>query len=105
RIVRRPLSASTPVLNPEAPEFADAPIAMPPSTQAPAGNIATAPARAGRRLDMVRTPSTASSAGVRVVPGQLPTFERSYLIREMRQIFLTAGSLLALIIVLTFILR
>jgi hypothetical protein len=37
--------------------------------------------------------------------GQLPTFERSYLVDEMKRIAITAGGLLALIIVLTFVLR
>jgi hypothetical protein len=37
--------------------------------------------------------------------GQLPTFERAYLVDELRRIALTAGSLLALIIVLALTLR
>jgi len=37
--------------------------------------------------------------------GQLPTFERSYLVNELRQIGLTAAGLLAFIVVLTVILR
>jgi len=41
---------------------------------------------------------------LRSVPG-LPSFDRSYLTSELRQIALTAGSLLALIIVLAVVLR
>jgi hypothetical protein len=44
-------------------------------------------------------------AAIRVIPGQLPTFERAYLVKELRQILLTAGSLLAVIIALSFVLR
>jgi hypothetical protein len=39
------------------------------------------------------------------VPGQLPVFERAYLVGELRRIALTAGSLLAIIIVLAIVLR
>ena len=37
--------------------------------------------------------------------GQLPTFERGYLVDELRRIAITAGGLLALIIVLAVVLR
>jgi hypothetical protein len=37
--------------------------------------------------------------------GQLPTFERGYLVEELRRIAMTAGSLLALIVVLAVVLR
>jgi hypothetical protein len=37
--------------------------------------------------------------------GQLPTFERAYLVEEMRRIGITSGVLLAFIIVLTILLR
>jgi hypothetical protein len=70
------------------------------STVAP---TASAPQRQHRRLDQVRGVETAG--GVRIVPGQLPTFERRYLVRELRQIGLISSSLLALIIALTVILR
>ena len=42
---------------------------------------------------------------MRTVPGQLPVFERPFLLAELRRIFFMAGALLALIIVLTVILR
>jgi hypothetical protein len=41
----------------------------------------------------------------RVVPGQLPTFERAYLMSELRRTFFISAALLALIIVLTIVLR
>ena len=49
--------------------------------------------RAEGRLVVVRT------------AGQLPTFERAYLVNELRQIAFTAAGLLAFIIVLTIVLR
>ena len=51
------------------------------------------PRRAEARLAVVRS------------AGQLPTFERAYLVNELRQIALTATGLLAFIIVLTIVLR
>jgi hypothetical protein len=59
--------------------------------------------RPARRLELLR--SSRDQATVRVVPGQLPTFERAYLVGELRRIALTAGALLAVIIVLAFVLR
>jgi hypothetical protein len=64
------------------------------------GPVETRPAR---RLELLR--SSREQASVRVVPGQLPTFERAYLVGELRRIALTAGSLLAVIIVLALVLR
>jgi hypothetical protein len=57
----------------------------------------------GRRLELVTRDR--EQTVVRVIPGQLPTFERSYLISELRRIGMISGSLLALIIVLTVLLR
>ncbi len=62
-----------------------------------------APVRTGRRLEQLR--SQEAPMGVRIAPGQLPTFERTYLVRELRQIGAISGSLLAVIIVLSFVLR
>jgi hypothetical protein len=59
--------------------------------------------RAGRRLEQVTR--TRDQLTTRIVPGQLPTFERSYLVSELRRIAIISTSLLALIIVLTFVLR
>jgi len=50
-------------------------------------------------------PRPSARPGSARVAGQLPTFERAYLIEELRRISITAGSLLALIIVLTILLR
>jgi hypothetical protein len=65
---------------------------------------ASSPARAGRRMGALRVPEERSIAA-RAVPGQLPTFERAYLMRELRQIGTISMALLALIVVLTVILR
>ena len=72
-----------------------------------AGPIAPAAPRVGRRVGSLRTPLDRSEgvAAARMNPGQLPTFERAYLMRELRQIGIISTSLLALIIVLTIILR
>ena len=87
------------------PVFADPPIANLPHMAA-VGAVDTRPqmeARRRRRLELVRG-GTEAVAG-RTIPGQLPTFDRSYLVHELRQILLTAGSLLAVIIVLALVLR
>jgi len=70
------------------------------------GAATVATARTGRRLSSLRAPQERTIApGIRAIPGQLPTFERAYLMRELRQIAIVSSSLLALIIVLTIILR
>ncbi len=69
---------------------------------APVARRAAQP-RPGRRLELVTR--TRDSVSLRAIPGQLPTFERSYLVRELRQITLTAGVLLAVIIALSLVLR
>jgi hypothetical protein len=56
-----------------------------------------------RRLEVLR--SSREPGAVRVVPGQLPTFERAYLVNELRRITLTAGLLFAVIVGLAFLLR
>lgn len=78
------------------PVFADTPAFVPPSSGS--GPVDTRPRR---RLELLQR----AEPQVRVVPGQLPTFEKGYLQHELRQISLTAGSLLALIIVLAVLLR
>ncbi|HLF71395.1 MAG TPA: hypothetical protein VI759_04520 [Dehalococcoidia bacterium] len=93
----------------DAPSFADEPASLSGLAGADAsGPVETRPWRARRtsRLEALRRgrePGTAG--GIRTVPGQLPVFERAYLIRELRQIMITAGGLLAIIIVLTILLR
>jgi len=95
------MSASLPGdLAPEGVLAADAAFVGAASSPAP---TAVAPARQHRRLEQLRGVDTAG--GVRVIPGQLPTFERRYLVRELRQISVISGSLLAVIIALTIILR
>lgn len=93
----------------DAPTFANEPASISGLAGVDAsGPVETRPWRARRtsRLETLRRgrePST--TAGVRTVPGQLPVFERAYLIRELRQITITAGGLLAIIVVLTLLLR
>ncbi len=59
--------------------------------------------RMGRRLAAASRSSDSYSG--RSVPGQLPTFERSYLVRELTQIGVISGALLALLIVLWVVMR
>jgi len=57
-----------------------------------------------RRLEELR--QRQQSAPIRAAAsGQLPTFERAYLMSELRRISITAGTLLALIVVLAIVLR
>ena len=57
----------------------------------------------GRRLQTLR--GSPETGGVRITPGQLPTYERSFLQEELRRIAMISGSLLALILVLFVVLR
>ncbi len=59
--------------------------------------------RPRRRLDMVT--QTREGSGTRITPGQLPIFERGYLVRELKQIGLISTALFALIILLALVLR
>ena len=60
----------------------------------------------GRRLEQLRRSSSGEHAtGGRIIAGQLPTFERSYLVSELRRIFITSGALLTLIIILNFVMH
>jgi hypothetical protein len=80
------------------PVFADEPTFVPPT--AGSGPVDTRPRRRLASLSGV------SEGGVPFrAAGQLPTFERAYLVRELRQIGLTSLSLLSLIVVLALILR
>jgi hypothetical protein len=88
------------------PNFADEPL-IPGgvSTGIGTGPIDTRPQpRAGRRLEMLRG-SANRDLGTRVAPGQLPTYERGYLMEELRRISLISGGLLAVVLVLTVLLR
>jgi hypothetical protein len=57
----------------------------------------------GRRLQTLR--GNPDTRAVRITPGQLPTYERSFLQEELRRIAMISGSLLAFILVLTIVLR
>jgi hypothetical protein len=88
------------------PNFADEPFVPGGiSTGIGSGPVDTRPQpRAGRRLEMLRGSANRELA-VRVAPGQLPTYERGYLMEELRRISLISGGLLALVLVLTLLLR
>jgi hypothetical protein len=87
------------------PNFADEPLFAGGAIPSQTGPIDTRPQpRAGRRLEMLRG-SANRDLGVRVAPGQLPTYERGYLMEELRRISLISGGLLALVLVLTVVLR
>lgn len=57
-----------------------------------------------RRLEELRQRQQSAPARA-AATGQLPTFERAYLMSELRRISITAGTLLALIVVLAIVLR
>jgi hypothetical protein len=93
------------------PIFADD-VAVPVAAYDAAGPVETRPQwiggsvaqrRPGRRQAQLRR--TGLEPGVRVAAGQLPTFERGYLVDELRRIVITAGSLFAVVIVLAIIMR
>ena len=64
---------------------------------------ATAPGpRMGRRLEAA---SRSREGFVARGAGQLPTFERAYLVRELTQIGVISGALLALLLVLWMVMR
>lgn len=89
------------------PNFADEPLVPGGvSTGFGSGPIDTRPqprTGGGRRLQMLR--GSGEHAGIRVTPGQLPTYERGYLMEELRRIALISGGLLAVVLVLTVLLR
>jgi len=71
----------------------------------PAGPIALEPEATGRQAE----PARGRRADARVTAvrqtGQLPIFERAYLVNELRQIGITAAGLFGLIVILTILLR
>ncbi len=87
------------------PNFADEPLVRGGvATGFATGPVDTRPQpRAGRRLQMLR--GNPEHTPLRVAPGQLPTYERSYLMEELRRISLISGALLAVVLVLTVLLR
>ena len=58
----------------------------------------------GRRTAQLRQRGTSEGAA-RIMAGQLPTFERSYIIGELWRIGLISGALFALIVVLAIVMR
>jgi hypothetical protein len=78
-----------------------------PISAAPFGSEPVAPiplpTRDGPRPRTQQAQALRSSAAR--ASGQLPVFERSYLVEELRRIATTAGSLLALIVILALVLR
>ena len=71
----------------------------------PAAAAATpTPVRQRRRLEAVRGPTEVTTV-YRANPGQLPTFDRHYLMRELFQIGWMSGLLLGVIIFLAIVLR
>ena len=96
------------------PIFAE-PIPAPEATSlyGSAGPVETRPAWIERTAQPTRQPGrrqaqlrrTGLEPGARVAIGQLPTFERGYLVDELRRIAITAGALFAFVILLAIILR
>jgi hypothetical protein len=65
--------------------------------------VATAAEPRRRRLELVR--QSREAMPLRSLPGQLPTYDRAYLVSELRTIGVITTALLALIIVLAIVLR
>jgi hypothetical protein len=89
------------------PNFADPPLIQGGvSTGIGSGPVDTRPQpRPGRRLEMLRGNANRDTATSRITPGQLPTYQRAYLMDELRRISLISGGLLGVIIGLTVLLR
>ena len=88
------------------PNFADEPlISGGVSTGIGSGPVDTRPQPriGGRRLQTLR--GNPDTGAVRITPGQLPTYERSFLQEELRRIAMISGGLLAVILVLAVLLR
>ena len=69
------------------------------------GSTAQQPRRQpGRRTAQLRQRG-ASEGAARIMAGQLPTFERSYIVGELRRIGIISGALFALIAVLAIVMR
>jgi hypothetical protein len=58
----------------------------------------------GRRTAQLRQRGTSEGAA-RIMASQLPTFERSYIVDELRRIAIISGALFALVIVLALVMR
>jgi hypothetical protein len=58
----------------------------------------------GRRTAQLRR-TGGSEGAARIMAGQLPTFEHSYIVDELRRIAIIAGSLFAVVIILAIVMR
>jgi hypothetical protein len=58
----------------------------------------------GRRTAQLRQRGTSEGAA-RIMAGQLPTFERSFIVDELRRIAIISGALFTLIVVLAIVMR
>ena len=87
------------------PNFAEEPVFAGGALPGQSGPVDTRPQphTGGRRLQMLR--GNPETGAVRITPGQLPTYERSFLQEELRRIATISGGLLAVILVLTVLLR
>lgn len=81
------------------------PVSIPGYGRDPVGPIVMPGASRGPRTPRAPRPLEAPRPSAQRVAGQLPTFERAYLMEELRRITMTAGSLLILIVVLALVLR
>ena len=97
----RRTATSQPVSVEPAPIFADEPVI---SVGSSMGGQSPVDTRPRTRLEVLRQ-SRDTVAPLRTVPGQLPTFERAFLVSELRRIGLISTALLGVIIVLTILLR
>ena len=98
RPVRRPVNEAA--VSPS-PVVAEEParVDLPQAASAPSA----VEARPRRRLELIQ--QTREAPTLRTIPGQLPTYEHAYLMRELRTIGTISTALLGLIIVLTIVLR
>ena len=88
------------------PNFADEPVFAAGALPGGSGPVDTRPQpRPGRRLEMLRGNANRETATTRITPGQLPTYQRAYLMDELRRIALISGGLLGVILGLTVLLR
>ena len=98
----RRTATGQPVAVEPAPVFADEPLVNVGAAMGSQPPVDTRPRSS--RLEALRQ-SRDQVAPMRTVPGQLPTFERAYLISELRRIGIISTALLGVIIVLTILLR
>lgn len=97
---RRSLAPAGPPSAPPASAFVQEPAAegLQPSAADGAG-------RPLRRLEQLRATREHAHPGSRALPGQLPTFERAYLVGELQRIAVTAGALFVLLVLLAVLMR